>query len=485
MKLLNDILYRAGLVEIHGKNNTAINNLCIDSRKATKLTCFIAVRGTQSDGHLFIDQAIEKGAVAIICETLPQELKEGISYVKVSDTKKAVANIAANFYDHPSREIKLIGITGTNGKTTIATGLHSLFSRMDFKCGLISTVKVLIANESSPSTHTTPDAISLNKLLREMVDQKCSHCFMEVSSHALDQGRVDALEFRGAVFTNLTHDHLDYHPDFDHYLNTKKMLFDRLKPEAFALSNIDDKNGKVMLQNCNANKHYYSIRNVAEFKTRIVENSISGLQLSVDNTEVWAQFIGEFNAYNLTAVYGTSVLLGIDKMNALTTLSTLEPTDGRFQLIKSNNGVTAIVDYAHTPDALQNVLNTIKDIIRKDQKVITVVGCGGNRDKSKRPVMAKVAAGLSNKVIITSDNPRNEDPETIINDMKEGLDVDDLINTVFITDRKEAIKASAKMAKEEDVILIAGKGHEKYQEINGERHHFDDIEEIENAFKNI
>lgn len=483
MKLLKDIIYKSGLIELHGNNNAAIENICFDSREVTKLSCFIAVSGSQTNGHQYIDMAIEKGAIAVICEVLPDQLVEGVTYVKVASTKTALGNIAANFYDHPSKELKLIGITGTNGKTTIASGLYNLFTKLDVKCGLISTVKIIIDKKILPATHTTPDAISLNKTLRDMVNQKCKMCFMEVSSHALDQGRVEAIEFKGAVFTNLTHDHLDYHQTFDNYLQSKKILFDGLKENAFALSNADDKNGKIMLQNCKASKHYYALKNSADFKTRIIENHISGLQLSIDHTEVWAQFIGEFNAYNLTAIYGTAVLLGIDKMNALTTLSTLEPVDGRFQMVKGPNGITGIVDYAHTPDALQNVLNTIKDIINKDQKVITVVGCGGNRDKTKRPVMAKVGAGLSDKLIITSDNPRNEDPEQIIKEMKDGLDVDDLIKTITIADRRDAIMAACKMASPQDVILVAGKGHENYQEIQGVKHHFDDVEELTNALK--
>jgi len=485
MKLLKDILYKSGLLELQGNNNTAIENICFDSREVTKLSCFIAIKGTQVDGHKYIDEVIKKGAVSIVCEELPADIVDGVSYVKVSDTKKALGNIAANFYDHPSKEIKLIGITGTNGKTTIASGLYNLFTKLDFKCGLISTVKIVIDKDVLPATHTTPNAISLNKTLREMVTRKCSFCFMEVSSHALDQGRVESIEFKGAVFTNLTHDHLDYHQTFDHYLKSKKLLFDGLKDSAFALSNADDKNGKIILQNCKANKHYYALRNVADFKTRIIENNINGLQLSIDHTEVWAQFIGDFNAYNLTAIYGTAVLLGIDKMNALTTLSTLVPVDGRFEIVKGPNGITGIVDYAHTPDALQNVLNTIRDIVKKEQKVITVVGCGGNRDKTKRPIMAKVATGLSDKVILTSDNPRNEDPEQIIKEMKDGLDLDDMIKTVILSDRQQAIEAGCKMAGPNDVILIAGKGHENYQEINGVKHHFDDVEELNNAFKKI
>jgi UDP-N-acetylmuramoyl-L-alanyl-D-glutamate--2,6-diaminopimelate ligase len=485
MKLLKDILYKSGLIEIQGSNNTAVENICFDSREVTRLSCFIAVKGTVTDGHAYIDEVIKKGAVAIICEQFPANLVDGVSYVKVANTQKALGNIAANFYDHPSKEIKLIGITGTNGKTTVASGLYNLFTQLDTKCGLISTVKIVIDKEVLPATHTTPDAISLNRTLRNMVNKKCVFCFMEVSSHALDQGRVESIEFKGAVFTNITHDHLDYHNTFDHYLKSKKILFDGLKENAFALSNADDKNGKIMLQNCKANKHYYALRNVADFKTRIIENSIAGLQLSIDHTEVWAQFIGEFNAYNLTAIYGTAVLLGIDKMNALTTLSTLVPVDGRFEIVKGPNGITGIVDYAHTPDALQNVLNTIRDIVKKEQKVITIVGCGGNRDTTKRPVMAKVAAGLSDKVILTSDNPRNEDPEQILKEMKAGLDLDDLIKTVMLTDRRQAIEAGCKMAGPQDVILIAGKGHETYQEIQGVRHHFDDVEELTNAFKKI
>ncbi len=485
MKLLKDILYKTGLVELIGNNNTAIENICFDSREVVKLSCFIAIKGTQTDGHQYINEVIKKGAVAIICEEFPADIVDGISYVKVTDSKIALGNIAANFYDHPSKEIKLVGITGTNGKTTVASGLYNLFTKLGTRCGLISTVKIVIDKEILPASHTTPDAISLNKTLREMVNRKCALCFMEVSSHALDQGRVESIEFVGAIFTNITHDHLDYHKTFDHYLKSKKLLFDRLKENAFALSNADDKNGKIMLQNSKANKHFYSLRNVADFKTRIIENNIAGLQLSVDHTEVWTQFVGEFNAYNLTAIYGTAVLLGIDKMNALTTLSTLVPVDGRFEIVKGPNGITGIVDYAHTPDALQNVLNTIRDIVKKEQRVITVVGCGGNRDKTKRPIMAKVATGLSDKVVITSDNPRNEDPEQIIKEMKDGLDLDDMIKTITITERRDAIEAACKLAAPHDVILIAGKGHENYQEVNGVKHHFDDVEELTNAFKNI
>lgn len=485
MKLLKDILYKAGLIEIVGNNNCAIEHLTTDSRDIRKMSCFIAMVGTQVDGHNYIEQVATNGAVAVICERFPEIMLPEVTYVKVANTKNALGNIACNFYDHPSSELKLIGVTGTNGKTSITSCLYELFTRLGFKSGLISTVKIVIDKDIIPATHTTPDAITLNKTLREMVDKKITHCFMEVSSHALDQGRVEGIDFKGAVFTNITHDHLDYHETFDNYIAAKKSLFDNLKENAFALSNADDKNGKVMLQNTKANKQYYALKSIADYKTRIIENNIQGLVMSIDNTEVYAQFVGEFNAYNLTAVYGTAVNLGIDKMNALTTISALVPVDGRFQIIKGRNGITGIVDYSHTPDALQNVLNTIQDIVKKEQKIITVIGCGGNRDKTKRPIMAKVGAGLSDKLIITSDNPRNENPEKIIYEMREGLDLDDMIKTILITDRREAIKAAVKLAKPNDVILVAGKGHEKYQEINGVKHHFDDVEELTKMFNEI
>lgn len=483
MKLLKDILYRAGIEEIIGSTNIAVEQICFDSREAGKFSLFVAVKGTKSDGHQFIPDVIRNGAVAIVCEQLPGVIPEGITFVRVKDSKKALGNIASNYYDHPSSRLKLIGVTGTNGKTTVATCLYELFTRLGYSCGLISTVRNKVNQEEMPATHTTPDAVTLNRLLFHMVEKKCSYVFMEVSSHALDQGRVEGVEFRGAIFTNLTHDHLDYHKTFDHYIKSKKRLFDGLKESAFALVNADDRNGKVMVQNTKAKKYNYSLKSPSTYKGRIIENMISGLHINIDGTEVHTQLVGEFNAYNLLAIYGAGVILGVDKMNVLTTLSTLHPVEGRFQIIRGYDGVTGVVDYAHTPDALENVLKTIRGIVRNDQKVITVVGCGGNRDKAKRPVMAGMAARYSDKVILTSDNPRDEKPEEIIKEMKEGLTPEDMIRTISITDRKEAIQTAVQLAQKNDVILVAGKGHEKYQEANGVKTHFDDVEELTNIFK--
>ncbi len=485
MKLLKDILYRAGIEEVMGSTNIAIENLCIDSREASRFSLYIAMRGTVNDGHEFIDQAIENGAIAVVCEDFPLILTSGITYVKVKNTKVALGNIASNFYDHPSSKLKLIGVTGTNGKTTVATVLYDLFSKLGYSCGLISTVRNKINQQEISATHTTPDAITLNRLLYQMVEKKCTYCFMEVSSHALDQGRVEAIEFKGGIFTNITHDHLDYHKTFENYIRAKKKLFDMLKEGSFALINMDDKNARIMVQNCRAQIKTYALKSTADFKARIIENQIGGLHLMIDNTELYAQFIGHFNAYNLLAVYATALLLGQDKMNVLTTLSTLTPPDGRFQIVRGPKGITAIVDYAHTPDALENVLQTIRNIVQHDQKIITVVGCGGNRDKAKRPIMARVSARLSDKSIFTSDNPRNEKPEDIISEMKAGLDATEQIKVISITDRKEAIQQACLLAEANDVILIAGKGHEKYQEINGVKKYFDDVEEVMNAFKLI
>ncbi len=485
MKLLKDILYRAGIEEVMGSTNIAIENLCIDSREASRFSLYIAMRGTVNDGHEFIDQAIENGAIAVVCEDFPLILTSGITYVKVKNTKVALGNIASNFYDHPSSKLKLIGVTGTNGKTTVATVLYDLFSKLGYSCGLISTVRNKINQQEISATHTTPDAITLNRLLYQMVEKKCTYCFMEVSSHALDQGRVEAIEFKGGIFTNITHDHLDYHKTFENYIRAKKKLFDMLKEGSFALINMDDKNARIMVQNCRAQIKTYALKSTADFKARIIENQIGGLHLMIDNTELYAQFIGHFNAYNLLAVYATALLLGQDKMNVLTTLSTLTPPDGRFQIVRGPKGITAIVDYAHTPDALENVLQTIRNIVQHDQKIITVVGCGGNRDKAKRPIMARVSARLSDKSIFTSDNPRNEKPEDIISEMKAGLDATEQIKVISITDRKEAIQQACLLAEANDVILIAGKGHEKYQEINGVKTYFDDVEEVMNAFKLI
>lgn len=485
MKLLKDILYRAGIEEVMGSTNIAIESICIDSREVSKFSLYIAMKGAAFDGHDFIDQAIENGAVAVLCENYPLQPRTGISYVKVRDTRFALGNVASNFYDHPSSKIKLIGVTGTNGKTTVATTLYNLFTKLGYSCGLISTVKNKINQEEIAATHTTPDAITLNRLLYQMTEKKCSYCFMEVSSHALDQGRVEGIEFKGAIFTNITHDHLDYHKTFDQYIKAKKKLFDQLKENAFALVNVDDRNGSVMIQHCKGRVSTYAMKSSADFKVKIIENQINGLHLMIENTDMYARFIGEFNAYNLLSVYAAAVLLGQDKMNVLTTLSMLTPPDGRFEIINGHDGIVAIVDYAHTPDALENILNTIRKMVGSGQKIITVVGCGGNRDKAKRPVMGRVAAGISDKVIFTSDNPRNENPDEIINEMKKDLDIAETIKVVSITDRRDAIHAACKIAEPNDVILVAGKGHEKYQEVNGVKSPFDDVEEVTKALQII
>ena len=485
MKLLKDILYKAGLEETIGSTNVAITSISFDSRKVEKYSLFIAVRGTMVDGHKFIDDTIKTGAIAIVCEEFPPIINDKITYIKVKDSSIALGIIASNFYDNPSEHIKLIGITGTNGKTTTATLLFYLFRAFGYSVGLLSTVKNQINNEIISSTHTTPDALSLNALLREMIDKGCTHCFMEVSSHAIVQNRIAGISFKGAVFTNITHDHLDYHKTFDEYIKAKKRFFDLLSDNAFALVNKDDTNGEVMIQNTKALKRTYALKSLADFKCKVIENQFSGLQLNIDGSEVWTKLIGSFNAYNLLAVYSTAILLKEDKINILTTLSTLNAVEGRFQYISSDNGVVGIVDYAHTPDALTNVLKTIKDIRTGNEKVITVVGCGGDRDAQKRPIMSKIACEGSDKVIITSDNPRSEDPETIIKEMQKGVEAIHYKKTVSIVDRKEAIKTACLLAEAGDIILVAGKGHEKYQEIKGVKYPFDDMEILQKNLKTV
>ncbi len=475
MKLLKDILYKAGLVEVVGSTNVAIMSITFDSRKIEKDSLFVAVKGSLSDGHKYIDDTISKGAIAILCEEIPENLNEKITYIKVKDTTAALGVVASNFYGNPSESLKLVGVTGTNGKTTTVTLLFNLFKKLGYKVGLLSTVKNQINNDVIPATHTTPDAIQLNALLRQMVDKGCTHCFMEVSSHAVVQNRIAGIHFQGGVFSNITHDHLDYHKTFEEYIKAKKKFFDMLGSDAFALTNKDDANGDVMLQNTKATKKTYSLRSMADFKCKVVENQFSGLLLNIDNNEVWTKLIGSFNAYNLLAVYATAVLLKEDKTNVLTTLSSLSSVEGRFQYVRTDNGIIGIVDYAHTPDALLNVLKTIADIRSGNEQVITVVGCGGDRDAAKRPVMAKIACELSNKVILTSDNPRSEDPEAIIKEMQSGVDAVNNKKTISITDRSEAIKTACSYAKQGDIILVAGKGHEKYQEIKGVKHDFDDM----------
>lgn len=483
MKLLSDILYKAGIEEIKGTSNLAISNICMDSRKAGIASLFVAVKGTQVDGHQFIDAVIESGAVAVVCEELPEELNEKVTYVRVKSSAQALGVIASNFYDQPSSKLKLVGVTGTNGKTTTATLLFLLFRSFGKKAGLLSTVKNQINGEVIESTHTTGDAIQINQMLAQMVESGCKYCFMEVSSHAVHQQRIAGLEFDLAIFSNISHDHLDYHKTFDEYIRAKKLFFDGLSSSAMALVNSDDKHGKTMIMDTAAKVYSYGLKTMADFRCRIVENDFTGLQLSIDNQDVWSRLIGSFNAYNLLVVYATAILLGEEKIQTLTSLSSLNSVEGRFQHFKSDADVVAIVDYAHTPDALKKVLDTIGDIREGQERVITVVGCGGNRDKEKRSVMAKIACRLSDQVILTSDNPRNENPESIINEMKIGLEPNDLKKVLAITDRSEAIKTACALANKDDIILVAGKGHEKYQEIEGVKHPFDDKETLVESFK--
>ena len=485
LKLLSDILYKTRLEEIIGSTNVAISSVTFDSRKVKKDSLFIATRGTASDGHHYIEVAIENGAVAIVCEDLPETLNENITYVKVLDSSASLGYIACNFYDNPSEKLKLVGITGTNGKTTTVTLLFNLFRGLGYNVGLLSTVENKINATVIPSTHTTPDALALNELLAKMVEAGCQYAFMEVSSHAIVQHRITGLKFTGAAFSNITHDHLDYHKTFEEYIRAKKMFFDHLQDDAFALTNKDDRNGSVMLQNTKAKKYSYGLKSIADFKCRVVENHLNGLLLSIDNQEVWVKLIGSFNAYNVLVVYSIALLLKQDKVQVLTTLSNLNSVEGRFQYIKSKNGIVAIVDYAHTPDALKNVLETIKDIRTGNEQVITLVGCGGDRDAAKRPIMAQIACEYSNKVILTSDNPRSEDPEAILNQMQAGISPVEMKKTLRISDRKEAIRTAVAFAKEGDIILIAGKGHEKYQEIKGVKHPFDDFEIVKENFNTL
>lgn len=485
MKLLKDILYRAGIEEVVGSTNVAIENICIDSRQAKKFSLFIAVSGTQTDGHEYIGQAIEQGSLAIVCEKLPEPLVKEVNYIQVKNSRFAAGVIASNFYDNPSDNLRLIGITGTNGKTTAATLLYELFMGLGYKVGLISTVRNLINGNEIKATHTTPDPISLNQLLAEMVEAGCEFCFMEVSSHALDQHRVAGINFTGAIFTNISHDHLDYHGDFDHYIKSKKLLFDNLSPSAFALVNLDDKNGEVMVQNCKAKIISYGLRSMADRKAKILENNLTGLILNIDGQEVITRLIGSFNAYNILSVYGAAIELKEEKLQVLTTLSNLHSPDGRFQFVKTENNILGIVDYAHTPDALENVLSTIHELRTGNEKLITLVGCGGDRDKAKRPEMARIAGEGSDKVILTSDNPRSEDPQAIIEDMKKGLDPITKKKAVTILDRSEAIRTAVMLVQPGDIILVAGKGHEKYQEIKGVKTPFDDMEVLTTNLKQI
>ena len=475
MASLHNILHSVNIRSIAGKTVDAVNDLQIDSRKVTPGSCFIAIKGSSTDGHKFIDTALTNGAAVIICEELPANIKDDVMHVVVADSALAAGIMAHNFYGQPSQKIKLVGVTGTNGKTTVATLLFKLYSALGYKCGLISTVQNQIEDEIIPSTHTTPDAISLNELLAKMVAATCTYIFMEVSSHALDQNRVAGLQFAGGIFTNITHDHLDYHKTFDEYIKAKKKFFDELSSSAFAISNADDRRGAVMLQNTSAKKYFYSLKTMAEFKGKILENSLTGLLMTINEIEIHFKLIGTFNAYNLLSVYATAVCLGQDKQIVLQVLSSLTGAEGRFDyMVSPKEKVIGIVDYAHTPDALLNILAAIKNLRHGEEKIITVVGCGGDRDKTKRPVMAEVACEHSDKIFFTSDNPRSEDPNEIIKDMEGGVSITCRKKCISIADRKEAIKTAISFSKREDIVLVAGKGHEKYQEIKGVKHPFDD-----------
>ncbi|MBR5812178.1 MAG: UDP-N-acetylmuramoyl-L-alanyl-D-glutamate--2,6-diaminopimelate ligase [Alistipes sp.] len=480
MKQLSQILSAITPRAFTATADCEIRALQYDSRKVEAGDCFFAIRGTQSDGHDYIDKAIEQGAVAIVCEKMPEKVVDGVSYIEVEDSNAAMADIAAAFYDNPSRQLSLVGVTGTNGKTTIATLLYDLYRGMGYKVGLISTVVYRIGDREVDSTHTTPDTIRLNAMLREMVDIGCDYCFMEVSSHSVVQERIRGLKFRGAIFTNLTHDHLDYHGTFAEYIKAKKRLFDSLDKRAFALTNCDDRNGEVMVQNCRAQVSRYSLRQMADFRCKILETHFDGMLLKIENNEVWVNFLGRFNASNLMAVYGAARLLGAEEQELLQGLSTLHSVSGRFEPVRSEDGKVAIVDYAHTPDALENVISTINDIRGEGQRLIVVCGCGGDRDASKRPEMAAIASREADIAILTSDNPRTEDPEKILDQMMEG--VDSSAQVLRITDRRQAIRTAVMLARKGDIILVAGKGHENYQIIGREKLHFDDREELRAAF---
>ncbi|MDE1206369.1 UDP-N-acetylmuramoyl-L-alanyl-D-glutamate--2,6-diaminopimelate ligase [Tenacibaculum larymnensis] len=485
MKKLKDILYKVAVKEVYGNTDIDIKNIQFDSRQVQEDDVFVAQKGVTVDGHQFITKAVSLGAKTVICESLPEDKNEEVTYVKVEDSNAALAIIAANYYNNPSKSLQLVGVTGTNGKTTIASLLYQLFKKAGYKVGLLSTVRVMVDDEEYKATHTTPNSVAINKYLSKMVEAGVDYCFMEVSSHGIHQKRTEGLEFVGGVFTNLSHDHLDYHETFAEYRDVKKSFFDSLPKSAFALVNIDDKNGQIMLQNTKANKQTYALKTIGDFKAKVLEKRLSGTLLIINGVEVWTKLIGEFNAYNLLAIYGVAELLGLEKIEILRIVSELESVSGRFQYTVSDEGVTAIVDYAHTPDALKNVLQTINDIRTGNETVITVVGCGGDRDTTKRPKMALIASQLSDQVVFTSDNPRTEDPQSIIDEMETGVAAENYKKTLSIVDRRQAIKTACKLATSGDIVLIAGKGHETYQEINGVRHHFDDLEEVTNYFNQL
>jgi UDP-N-acetylmuramoyl-L-alanyl-D-glutamate--2,6-diaminopimelate ligase len=485
MIALKDILYKVTINAVVGSTSIDIVAIDFDSRNIKTGYTFVAIKGSLSDGHKYIETAINQGATAVICETLPDNLRDGITYVEVDNSNKALAIMASNFYDAPSENLKLVGVTGTNGKTTVTSLLYQLFKKAGYKVGLLSTVKIMVDNKEYKATHTTPDSLTINKYLKEMNEAGVEFCFMEVSSHGIHQHRTTGLKFEGGVFTNLSHDHLDYHNTFAEYRDVKKSFFDALPEKAFALVNVDDKNGLVMLQNTKAKKVTYALKGYADYKSQILENQFGGLLLKINEAEVWTRLIGNFNAYNVLAIYATAELLGLEKVEILRLISDLESVSGRFQYVISNQKITAIVDYAHTPDALKNVLETINSIRTKNEELITVVGCGGDRDKTKRPKMGHIASALSTKVIFTSDNPRSEEPETILSEIEKGVEPQNYKKTLTIVDRAQAIKAACQMAQPNDIILIAGKGHETYQEIKGERFNFDDFKMVNDILNQL
>lgn len=485
MNSLKDILYKVTLNAVIGSTDVLVRNIHFNSRNLAINDVFVAIKGSTTDGHQFIDNAIQQGAIAVVCEVLPKNIKTGITYVQVDNSSRALAIMASNFYGNPSENLKLIGVTGTNGKTTIASLLYQLFKNAGYKVGLLSTVKIMVDSTEFKATHTTPDSLTINDYLQKMNDAGVEFCFMEVSSHGIDQHRTSGLKFEGGIFTNLSHDHLDYHDTFAEYRDVKKRFFDELPKTAFALTNADDKNGSIMLQNTKAKQYTYALKSYADYKAQILENQFNGLLLKLNDNEVWVRLIGNFNAYNILAIFATAELLGLEKDEILRLISELESVSGRFQFLISDQKITAIVDYAHTPDALQNVLQTINDIRTNNEDVITVVGCGGDRDKTKRPKMGHIASALSTKVIFTSDNPRTEVAETIIEDIEKGVEPQNFKKTMSIVDRKQAIKTACQLANPNDIILIAGKGHETYQEINGTRHDFDDFKIVKTFLKQL
>ena len=485
MKDLKDILFKVSIEKIVGSADVVVNAVHFDSRKVSKNDLFVAQKGVTVDGHLFISKAIKLGAKVVVCESFPEDLDKSVTYVKVLDSNVALAIISSNYFNNPSSKFKLIGVTGTNGKTTIATLLYQLFKNAGFKVGLLSTVKILVNDKEYKTSHTTPDSITINSYLNQMIDAGVEYCFMEVSSHGIHQKRTHGLHFEGGIFTNLSHDHLDYHTSFAEYRDVKKTFFDILPKTAFALTNVDDKNGGVMMQNTKASKKTYALKTLADYKGKVLEKRMSGTLMTVNGVEIWTKLIGNFNAYNLLAIAATAELCGLEKLEVLRLISELESVSGRFQYKVSKTGVTAIVDYAHTPDALKNVLETIVDIKSGKEKVITVVGCGGDRDKTKRPKMAMIASQLSTQTIFTSDNPRTENAQAIIDDMEEGVSQEYISKTLSVIDRKQAIKTACKLSEAGDIILVAGKGHEDYQEVNGERFHFDDLEVVTECFNQL